>query len=116
NSLGSPEKNPIGIDVYDTSGTLRRSFQPGYPGLRNGQVRALAVDRFNTMWVGYASNSNAGLSTFHVPDTLGNDIALRDVADTKLIDCFGIQIYRDSVWVLSTDGLHRFDRSTQHEI
>jgi hypothetical protein len=116
NSLGSPDKNPIGIDLYDTAGTLRRSFQPGYPGLRNGQVRALAVDRLNTMWVGYAKNSNAALSTFPVPDSIGKDIVLTDVADTKDINCFGIQIYRDSVWVLGDDGLRRFDRSTREEI
>jgi hypothetical protein len=116
NSRGDPNKNPIGIDLYDTAGTLRRSFQPGYPGLRNGQVRALAVDESGVMWVGYASNSNAGLSTFPVPAVLGDSIRLSDVADTKLIDCFGIQIYGDSVWVLATDGLHRFNRITQLEI
>ena len=116
NSLGSPDKNPIGIDLYDTSGTLRRSFQPGYPGLRSGQVRALAVDRFNTMWVGYAKNANAALSTFPVPDTIGRDITLSDVLDTRNINCFGIQIYRDSVWVLGDDGLRRFDRGTRNEL
>jgi hypothetical protein len=84
--------------------------------LRNGQVRALAVDRLNTMWVGYAKNSNAALSTFPVPDSIGKDIVLTDVADTKDINCFGIQIYRDSVWVLGDDGLRRFDRSTREEI
>jgi hypothetical protein len=117
NARGDPNKNPIGIDLYDTSGTLRRSFQPGYPNLRNGQVRALAMDKkANSMWVGYAQNSNAGLSTFPVPSTIGSDITLSDVDNTKLFDCFGIQIYGDSVWVLATDGLHRFDRSTHREI
>ena len=116
NSRGDPNRNPNGIDLYDTAGTLRRSFPPNYPGLRNGQVRALAADHTNTMWVGYASNSNAGLSTFPVPPTIGSDITLTDVPNTKLIDCFGIQLYRDSVWVLATDGLHRFDRSSQREI
>jgi hypothetical protein len=115
-SRGDPTKNPIGIDLYDTAGTLRRSFQPGYPNLRNGQVRALAVDRSKTMWVGYAQNPIAGLATFLVPDTLGSDITLLDVENTKLIDAFGIQIYGDSVWVLATDGLHRFDRIGRREI
>lgn len=116
NLRGDPNKNPIGIDVYDTSGTLRGSFQPGYPNLRNGQVRALAVDRFNTMWVGYAQNSNTGLSTFPVPAAPGDSIHLSDVETPKLFDSFGIQIYRDSVWVLATDGLYRYDRSTRKEI
>jgi len=117
NSRGNANKNPIGIDVYDTSGTLRRSFQPGYPNLRNGQVRALAHDpKADMMWVGYAQNSNAGLSTFAVPSAIGGDITLSDVDNTKLFDCFGIQIYGDSVWVLATDGLHRFDRAKRLEI
>ena len=108
--------NPIGIDLYDTSGTLRRSFQPGYPNLRNGQVRALAVDETNTMWVGYAQNINAGLSTFAVPDTIGSDIELKDVPDTKDINCFGLAVYGDSVWVLGDDGLRRFDRISRKEV
>jgi len=113
---GDNSHNPLGIDVYDSLGRFKRNYPPGYPGLRNGQVRALAVDRFKTMWVGYAKNANAGMSTFDVPDTIGRDIVLTDVADTKNIDCFGIQLYRDSVWVLGDDGLRRFDRSSRKEI
>jgi ligand-binding sensor domain-containing protein len=84
--------------------------------MRNGQIRALAVDKGNKMWVGYAKNPAAGLSTFQVPDTIGRDIALSDVPNTSIIDCFGIQIYGDSVWVLAADGLRRFDRGDRHEI
>jgi hypothetical protein len=113
---GDNSHNPLGIDVYDSLGRFVRNYPPSYPGLRNGQVRALAVDRFKTMWVGYAKNSNAGMSTFDVPGTIGSEIGLTDVADTKDIDCFGIQIYRDSVWVLGDDGLRRFDRGTRKEI
>src|SRR5262249_24986249 len=91
--IGEAGFNPIGIDVYDSAGTLRRSFQPGYPNLRNGQVRALAVDKDNVMWVGYAKNSNAGVATFPVPAVLGDSITLTDVKDTNVINCYGIQIY-----------------------
>jgi len=106
---------PQGIDVYDSSGAFVRSFGVGYPGLRNGQIRALAVDRTNTMWVGYAGNSGVGLSTFQVPDTVGKSIVLRDVdsLNTKTMDCFGIQIFGDSVWVLATDGLKRFSQTSK---
>jgi len=109
---------PQGIDLYDSSGAFVRSFLTDYPGLRNGQVRGLALDhKTNTMWVAYAQNSTAGLSTFPVPDTIGHDIVLSDVANTKLFDCFAVQIYGDSVWVLeSTGGLHRFDRATKSEM
>src|SRR5262249_17219592 len=103
---------PQGIDVYDSSGAFVRSFGPNYPGVRNGQIRGLAVDKKNTMWVAYASNAGAALSTFAVPDTVGKSIVLLDVDrdNTKTLDAFGIQINGDSVWVLFTDGLRRFDR------
>src|SRR5262249_33338551 len=47
---GDPSRNPQGIDLYDASGTFVRSFLPTYPGLRNGQIRALALDRGGLMW------------------------------------------------------------------
>ena len=111
-SRGDPAHNPQGIDLYDAAGNFVRNFPPSYPNLRNGQVRALAIDKDNVMWVGYAKNVTAGISTFPVPDTIGKDIALSDVdaSNTKVIDCFGIQIYGDSVWVQGDDGLRRFDR------
>src|SRR5262249_49476678 len=86
---------PQGIDVYDSSGAFVRSFGPGYPGLRNGQIRGLAVDKKNTLWVTYASNPGAAVSTFAVPDTVGKPIVLVDVdpVNTKTLDSFGIQIY-----------------------
>jgi hypothetical protein len=117
NARGDVNKNPIGIDLYDTSGTFIRNYQPSTtPNMRNGQIRALAEDRTGTMWVGYASNASAGLSTFPLPAVLGSDIELTDIADTRSLDCFGIAVYGDSVWVLATDGLHRFRASTRTEV
>ena len=117
NARGDVNKNPIGIDLYDTSGTFIRNYQPNTtPNMRNGQIRALAEDRTGTMWVGYASNASAGLSTFPLPRVLGSDIALSDIPNTRTLDCFGISVYGDSVWVLGTDGLHRFRASTRAEV
>jgi len=117
NARGDVNKNPIGIDLYDTSGTLVRSYQPQTtPNMRNGQIRALAEDRLGNMWVAYASNASAGLSTFPLPTPLGSDIALTDVANTRTLDCFGLAVYADTVWVLATDGLHRFHASTRTEV
>jgi hypothetical protein len=114
NSRGDPNKNPAGIDLYDTTGRLIRNYPPGYPNLRNGQIRALAEDtQRRKMWVGYASNASAGLSTFPLPPQLGSELALSDVPNTRTLDCFGIAIHGDSVWVLATDGLHRFRDTTE---
>ena len=117
NARGDANKNPIGIDLYDTAGTFIHNYQPNTtPNMRNGQVRALAEDRNGSMWVGYASNASAGLSTFAVPTVLGSPIVLTDVANTRTLDCFGISVYADTVWVLGTDGLHRFRASDQTEV
>jgi hypothetical protein len=114
NDRGNPNKNPAGIDLYDTSGTLVRNYPPGYPNLRNGQVRALAEDRKRRkLWVGYASNASAGLSTCPLPDTIGRELFLTDVPNTRTLDCFGIAIHGDSIWVLGTDKLHRFRDTTE---
>ena len=39
------QKPPLGIDLFDTSGAIVRSFLPSYPNMRNGQIRALAADK-----------------------------------------------------------------------
>lgn len=109
NDQGNGAKNPVGIDVYDTSGTFVRNYGPGYPGMPTGFVRALAVDKGNKMWVGYQGN---GLSTFDVPDSL-KAITLSAVVrppDGTQLDVFGLATYGDSIWVLAADGLHRYRR------
>src|SRR5262249_19576655 len=69
-----------------------------------------------------AAGGSAGMSTFSVPPRIGDDIVLVDVEDTKTtargtaFDSFGIQTYGDSVWVLGTDGLYRFNRSSRQEV
>ncbi len=111
--IGADIGNPLGLDLYDASGTFVRNFDTTYPGLRNGLIRALECDRANQMWVGYKGISSAGLSTFLVPPTLQQPITLTDVPGTNLLDVFGIAIRGDSVWVLGTDGLHRFRQGTR---
>lgn len=110
--IGDANGNPLGLDVYDTSGVFVRNYGPGYPGLRNGLVRALVTDRLNRIWVGYKGN---GLSTFPVPETIGSAITLTDVPpppDGTNLDVFGLAAYGDSIWVLAADGLHRYRRTT----
>ncbi len=106
--IGSTPGDPLGLDVYDTSGTFIRNYNTSYPRLKNGLIRALAVDRINQMWVGYKS---VGLSTFAVPDSLHTPITLDEVPGSAALDIFGLAIQGDSVWVLASDGLHRFRQS-----
>src|ERR1051326_3799197 len=54
--IGDTGGSPVGLDVYDTSGTFIRNYATTYPGLRNGLIRALAVDKGNKMWIGYSTS------------------------------------------------------------
>lgn len=108
--IGDANGNPLGLDVYDSAGTFVRNFGPGYPGLRNGLVRALVTDKANVVWVGYKGN---GLSRFEAANSLTAPITLQDVPpppDGTNIDVFGLASYGDSIWVLAADGLHRYRR------
>ena len=110
--LGSPGFDPIGIDVYDENGNHLRSLQPGYPGLLVGQIRALAVDKDNQMWVGYAQQ---GFSVFQVPAAVDTGAITLTTVATGL-DVFGIVPYGDTLWVMASDALHRFDRRSRREL
>jgi ligand-binding sensor domain-containing protein len=116
--LDTPDRGglpPIGIDVYDSTGAWMRSFQPGtdtygQPGLNNGQIRALEVDKNDRLWVGYAS---AGLDRASLSASITGPLVLSDVSSTVgTLDVFGIRANGDSLWILASDGLRRISVSS----
>lgn len=110
---GDNAYNPLGLDVYDTTGTFIRNFGTTYPGIYEGLIRALVVDRSNQMWIGFRKNSTAGLSTFPVPPRLSDLPTITAVPGSGALNVFGLAAHGDSVWVLADDGLHRFDQSAR---
>lgn len=100
----------IGLDVYDAAGTYVHSYAPGTPGLNDGQIRALSVDKNGLMWIGYAGK---GLDVATLPATLGDPLVIDDIVATSTVtlDVFGVVAHGDSIWVLSTDGLRRLRRT-----
>ena len=110
---GDNDFTPLGLDVYDSSGTFVRNFGTTYPGIFEGMIRALAVDKSNQMWIGFRKNTTAGLSTFPVPANFTELPTITAVPGSGALNVFGIAIYGDSVWVLGDDGLHRFDQSAR---
>ena len=101
---------PIGIEYYDSAGDYRANYRPeNTPAMQGSQIRALAVDRFHRMWVGYAQE---GVDVFAIPGPggplVGVPSASGDVPFTNTLDVFGIVAYGDSVWVMSTADLRRF--------
>ncbi len=118
--LGTYE--PMGIDVYDTTGTWLINWKTTNAGLRSNQVRAIAIDRVNNLvWAGFA-----GHGVGYAPlDSLDGDGNLANGNDhTRLPhfgyinslltkNVFGLVAHGDSIWVLFDDNeLHRLRGST----
>jgi hypothetical protein len=112
---------PMGIDVYDTSGTWLINWKTTNAGLGSNQVRAIAYDQVNhLLWAGFA---NRGIS--FVPIDSINGTATPPANDhqrlpsftpiTSLItsNIFGLVAHGDSLWVLSTSDLKRVRGSTR---
>lgn len=101
---------PIGIDLYDSTGTWVRSFQPGggaFPqaGLNNGQIRALEFDEKGRLWIGYAG---AGIDRATVPALATDALSLVDVASTVgTLDVFAIRSVGKSLWILTDNALRK---------
>src|SRR5262249_4111244 len=66
--IGSPEGQPIGLDVY-ANGVFETNYQTSNSLLRGNQIRALTVDKFGVIYVGYLSK---GLDSFNPPGPIGS--------------------------------------------
>ncbi|HET7224938.1 MAG TPA: hypothetical protein VFK69_04415 [Candidatus Eisenbacteria bacterium] len=102
-----PNPDPIGIEYYDSAGVYRANYNPRSIATMNGiQVRALALDRLNRLWVGYG---RAGIDVFQLPDTVAGPLVQVSNGDlSHTLDVFGIAMYGDSVWVMTTQDIRRY--------
>jgi len=98
---------PVGIDVYAPDGTLRINWKTNNASLGDNQVRALAVDKYGYLWAGFPGSGvrNAKLTDTQSRTKLPTFLPM---SNTTNLDIFGIAIYGDSVWVLTTSNLLRF--------
>ena len=110
---------PMGIDVYDTTATRVANWKASTTGMAGNQVRALAVDKYRTLWAGFAGAGVAWTSLDAVDsDTsaAGNDHLklplFHPVLSLNGADIFGVVVHGDSVWVLTTSDLQRLRAST----
>ncbi len=119
NSNVVPDMSPIGVDVYDTSGTRVVTWKTNNANLGSNFVRAIANDRYNTIWAGFAS---AGVAIAKLSDcdsdanTPGNDhrrcpqfSPITAITSSSLNDISAIATYGDSVWILTTGDLQRWN-------
>jgi Two component regulator propeller len=107
------DPTPIGIEYYDAS--IPPVYRANYraqntPAMDNVYVRALWFDKRGRLWVGYKTN---GLDVFKKP-TPGLPLEqLAELPSTATQDIFGVVGYGDSIWVMSSDALRRFDAGSQ---
>ncbi len=105
---------PMGIDVYSRDGVKVTNWKATNASLADNQVRALTVDKFGTMWAGFASGGvrwarleSSGLDRQTVPTFRDSNITA--LSNTII---FGVVASGDSVWVLTTQNLRRIKPST----
>ena len=114
--------DPMGVDVYDTSGTWLINWKTTNAGLLANQVRAIGYDRSNhRLWLGFAGRGVGympmdSLDSANPPSLDGGDHrklpSLRSISSLLGKDVFGIAIYGDSIWVLGANSLYRLRGST----
>lgn len=102
---------PIGIDVFDPGGALVAVWKSTNSGIPDNQVRALVVDRSRTpnrIWAGFPGS---GVAYASLPDDPAVVPAFTALPRSETLDVFGLALYGDSLWVLSTTDLQRYNSS-----
>ncbi len=110
-SLGFIE--PIGLDLYSPD-TFVANYQTNNSALRGNQIRALTVDRFGNVWVGYAGK---GVDVFNAATgpTPGNINVVIAESD-PFPDVFGLVANGDDLWVMTTATLERWSILTGQRV
>ena len=108
---------PLGLDYYGPSGRFVRNFRPENTNatapMIGSQIRGLARDHAGRMWIGYAGN---GIQYFAWPEALLTDSLpasgmpiFNTVTESPGLFVQSIRAFGDSIWVLTTKDLRRYD-------
>lgn len=103
---------PIGIDVYGPDGALRSVWKAANSGMPDNQVRALAVAR-GRLWAGFPGT---GIAWATLPPGRATPPQFTVLSRTSNYDVFGMAVRGDSLWVLTTTNLLRFNAATFAEV
>jgi hypothetical protein len=113
---------PMGIDVYDPVANRVINWKTTNSGMPGNQVRGLAVDKYRTLWAGFAGAglSWASLDSVDSDRSAGSNDHLRVPRFTPVTslttppaDIFGVVAHGDSIWVLTTSDLKRLRAPTR---
>ncbi|TMQ70056.1 MAG: hypothetical protein E6K80_09735, partial [Candidatus Eisenbacteria bacterium] len=95
------EIDPIGLEVYDSTGAYRRNYNPTNSNLSGKLVHGLTSTRNGRVWVGFDGD---GLDFMALPDTS----RFVHVSSTGGLSIRGLASFGDSVWLVTNTQLWRF--------
>ncbi len=93
--------DPVGLEVYDSSGAYRRNYNPTNSGLSGNLVHGLAYSG-GRVWIGY---DGGGLDFVTLPADTDRFV---HVTSTNGLSVRGVASYGDSIWLLTNTQLWRF--------
>ena len=113
NGQGNPPPPALGLDYYRADGSFVRNFNPANTNplapMRGGQIRGLTVDPTGRIWVGYTGQ---GLQYFDWPRGSSGLPDFLTVSGAENFYIQSLKAYGDSLWVLTTSDLRRYDTRT----
>ena len=108
--LGNPQRQPLGLDYYDSTGAYAGNWSPQSGSqVRNGKIRAITVDKTGRVWIGYAGAANSGVDHFVGRPEASYDF--KTVSGTTNFDVWAMVAHGDSIWVLTDRDLRRIARN-----
>ena len=117
NGQGNPVPPALGLDYYDANGVYVRNFGPTNTNpanpMRGGQIRGLTVDHRGRFWVGYTGQ---GLQYFDWPLPASGVPDFLTVPGTENFYVQSLRAYGDSLWVLTTSDLRRYDARSANPV
>jgi hypothetical protein len=97
----------LGLDHYDASGAYVGNLRPdNVPSMAGQQIRGLVVDGRGRLWVGFTGE---GVQYFDFPLPPSGIPSFTSVGGTENFFVQSLALHGDSLWVLTTDDLRRYD-------
>lgn len=104
---------PVGIDIFSPDGTLRAVWTTLNSNIPDNQVRGLALAR-GRLWAGFPGTGVYWSDSLHPGRSRPPRFTL--LPRTGTFDVFGLVARGDSLWVLTTTNLKRFNAASFAEI
>lgn len=96
---------PLGLELYDSTGTYVRNFNSTANGMSGNLVHGLATTRNGRLWIGY---DNAGTNRAAIDFVIPPDSAFIHLDQTIGHVVRGLASFGDSLWAVTNTEVWRF--------